>query len=364
MALTDDQKAILRLLAQREQGYDDIAALTGQGVDGVRAKVKEALLALEGSGAPAEDQKAILRLLAQREEGYGDIAALSGQGIEEVRGKVRQALAALEGATTPAEPPSPPERRQGAAQEAQPEPESAAAIATPRPRAADARASRLRVPEDRGAVLGLGAGLAVVLLLVILIATGALGGGGESNSGTEAQSEAPLAAAEGTKGGSGEAPSESSPASGEGSKSSLKPTQAILKPVNGSQASGRALFAKTKKQVVLLVRAKGLQAAPKGQSYTISLAKSSSEQLPLVATQVNKRGEVVGTFPVAPEVLGLLASGFDQMELSLVANGELNSALKAARQAKAAPNYKGTAILRGPVTGAIVEAGKTGKVKP
>ena len=41
MALSDDQKAMLRLLAQREQGYEDIAALMGLSVDEVRAKVKD-----------------------------------------------------------------------------------------------------------------------------------------------------------------------------------------------------------------------------------------------------------------------------------------------------------------------------------
>jgi hypothetical protein len=357
VTLTDDQKAMLRLLAQREQGYDDIAALTGQGVDGIRAKVKDALAALDGSGAPADDQKAMLRLLAQREEGYGDIAALTGQGVEQVRTKVRQALGELEGSAPPdtkappepdaaaAPSPAPPEPRE----EASP-PSSPKAPAPPRARAAGraSGAGRLKLPDDRGAVWGLGAGLAVVLILVILLATGALGGGGGSGS-TSSSSEG----GESNSGGSSTTAS-----------NSLKPTQAVLSAVGGGSASGRALFGKAKKQVVLLVRAKGLEPAPKGQSYTVSLSKSSTERLPLIATQVNKAGEIVGTFPIAPQVLGLVASGFDQMEISLVADGALSAALKAARQAKKAPDYGGTVVLSGPVTGAIVEAGEQGKVKP
>src|SRR5258708_13532854 len=50
MPLSDDQKAMLRLLAQREQGYDDLAALMGLSVDEVRAKVKDALEQLEAEG--------------------------------------------------------------------------------------------------------------------------------------------------------------------------------------------------------------------------------------------------------------------------------------------------------------------------
>lgn len=53
MPLSDDQRAMLRLLAQREQGYEDIAALMGLSVDDVRAKVRDALAQLEQEGVEA-----------------------------------------------------------------------------------------------------------------------------------------------------------------------------------------------------------------------------------------------------------------------------------------------------------------------
>ena len=53
MALSDDQKAMLRLLAQREQGYDDLASLMGLSVDEIRVRVKEALEEIDkGESAP------------------------------------------------------------------------------------------------------------------------------------------------------------------------------------------------------------------------------------------------------------------------------------------------------------------------
>ena len=58
----------------------------------------------------SEDQKALLRLLAQREEGYEDIGALMGLSVTEVRSRVRSALAELEG-TEPAPAPPPEEPR-------------------------------------------------------------------------------------------------------------------------------------------------------------------------------------------------------------------------------------------------------------
>ena len=56
MGLSDDQKAMLRLLAQREQGYEDIAALLGLSVDEVRAKVGDALAQLR-SGRQARRRR-------------------------------------------------------------------------------------------------------------------------------------------------------------------------------------------------------------------------------------------------------------------------------------------------------------------
>ena len=64
MGLSDDQRAMLRLLAQREQGYEDIAALMGLSVEEVRARVAEALAQLEDEGAagrrrvPAPERRA------------------------------------------------------------------------------------------------------------------------------------------------------------------------------------------------------------------------------------------------------------------------------------------------------------------
>jgi DNA-binding Lrp family transcriptional regulator len=54
VALSDDQKAILRLLAQRGgQGYEDLAALMGISVEEVHARAEKAAADLETEGIPA-----------------------------------------------------------------------------------------------------------------------------------------------------------------------------------------------------------------------------------------------------------------------------------------------------------------------
>jgi hypothetical protein len=183
----------------------------------------------------------------------------------------------------------------------------------------------------------------VVLVIVLLLVTGVLGGGDDGGS------ESTTAAGESTGG-------EASLPSTEGKE----PTQAVLKPVDGNDASGRALFGRSGQNVVLLLTARGLDPSPEGQSYTVSLVRSPSQRLPLVATKVGSEGVISGRFRVAPQVLGLLAGGFDTMELSLVPDDELRVALDQARKAQQAPDYGGEEVLEGPVTGPIVEAGAGG----
>ena len=349
MALSDDQKAMLRLLAQREQGYADIAALMGIGVDDVRAKVGDALLALDEG--PSQDQRAMLRLLAQREDGYADIGALTGLGVEDVRAKVKGALAELDGPASEAAaeqptPPLPPPSPQPAPPPAPPVEPATPPPPPPKqpaPKSFRPKAPKPGLPKDEGARRALIAGGAVVLVIVLLLVTGVFGGGDGGGSGTT------TAASETTGGATG---------GGQATANGKQPTEATLKAVDGSGASGQALFGRSGQAVVLLLSAKGLQPSPAGQSYTVSLVRSSNERLPLVATKVGKEGVIGGRFQVAPQVLGLLAGGFDEMEVSIVPDSALKVALAQARKSQKAPDYGGTPILRGPVTGPIVEAGE------
>lgn len=343
MALSDDQKAMLRLLAQREQGYDDIASLTGSGIDEVRSKVKQAIARLDGT--LSGDQRAMLRLLAQREEGYGDIAALTGSSVEDVRARVKDALAGLEGeagAAKPVPPPAPPEPTPPPVEpEARPapapKPPPKTERAAPKEAAKKSSPGGLKLPEDKGAMRALAAGAAVVLVIVLLLVTGALGGDDGGSDPTATTGESP--------------PSTEAnlPTGGE-----KVPTQAVLEPVGGLDAGGRALFGRDGQAVVLLLRADGLPPSPKGRSYTVSLVRSAEERLPLIATKVGADGVINGQFQVAAQVLGLLAAGFDEMEVSLVDDDTLRVALAQAQKEGKAPAYGGATVLRGDVTGPIV----------
>lgn len=291
----------------------------------------------------SDDQRAMLKLVSQPDTSHEDIAALMGLSVEEVRAKIDDALRQLDSAPEPAgaapEPDPPkPDPTPPAPEPAPPAPEPTKA-AEPKP---PAKATGLRLPDDKGARNALYAGAAVVVVLVVLLVTGVLGGG---------------------DGGDGEPGSAATTATGAetpGSNQGKVPTEATLEEVDGSGAEGRAVFGRAGKQVVLLVQVKNLDPAPKGQAYTVSIGKSSQERVPLIASSPNEKGEIVGSFRIAPQILGLLASGYDRMEVSLVPNGELGSALKAAQKSGSAPSYGGTEIAAGDVTGPIVEAAEGG----
>lgn len=299
----------------------------------------------------SDDQKAMLRLLAQREQGYDEMAALMGLSVEEVRAKVRDALAQLEGEGKPT-PPVPPPPAAGPKASAPPEP---AEVGPPPPepetterferapkpparpphRAGPPRPS---LPADRGARAALISGAGVVIVLVVLLLTGALDGSGDETTSA--------------------APSEPA-AQAEAAAESGQVTQAILSPVGGGNANGRAIFGRVKKSLALQIEAQGLAPTQKGQSYTVWLAQSPQRMLPLASTRVDSSGRIGAQVAVPTEVLAFLAKGtFDQIVVSLTSDATLKAALTKATSEKKAPIYTGTDVLRGTVTGPIVGVAK------
>jgi hypothetical protein len=300
MALTDDQRAMVRLLAQREEGYEDIAALMGLSVDEVRVRVKEALEELDSAGEAPE--------------------AAPPAKVEEP-GRAEPAKAT--------ESPQPPK---------EPAPSKPVSL-PPVPKPKRSRPT-LSLPGDPGKRAAIFSGLGVVVVLVILVATGALGGGGSSSSSTTTTA---------TENGTTSAETTGA------ENNSL--TQAILSPVNGGSAEGRALFGRIKKTPVLQVEAHGLEPSPQGSSYTVWLYKSPKLALRVGAVHVNKSGGLAAQFPIPTELLAYVSSGaFDQVDISLTDDAAYKAEVAKAKQAKRLPAYIGEDVLRGRITGPAVKA--------
>lgn len=306
MGLSDDQRALLRLLAQREQGYDDIAALMGLSVDEVRARVKDALDAVEREG--------------------GEAPPVPSAPVEAPR--------------APAESEPAPPRAEQKAPEPVPVPEPAKpepAVKAPEPAPAIKPAKKKPrgggLPKERR-VLALAGGLGVIVVVIVLLATGVLGGGdsgsdsGSSSGDTVAQRQA----------------------------GDEQVTGAVLKPLDGGDARGRAVLGKEGKTAAMIVEATGLEPSGKGSSYAIWLYKSPQERIPLIFAKVEKSGRLLTQFKVPTEVLAYLATGtFDQIYISLGANKQFASSLAAAKKAGKSPTYAGTDVLGGEVTGPLTE---------
>jgi len=304
MGLSDDQRAMLRLLAQREQGYEDIAALMGISVEQVRARVADALSQLEREGKEAPDVPAPPAAKAEPEESEEEPPA-------------------------PESPPAPPK--------AEPSPKAPSVRKAPRP--------QLKLPSDPTVRAAIAAGVLVVALFGIILAI-------NSSSGDSGSDTAGTTAAESTTGVEGEGET----AANAGSR---RLTKAVLEPVDGSEAAGVAVFGRVGKKLALQIEASGLEPTEKGTSYTLWLARSPQQMLPLAETAVPKSGKIAARFEVPVELIAYLATEtFDQLVITRTDDARLNAALKDATQQKQTPSYTGTAVLAGTVTGPIVGIAK------
>ena len=301
--------------------------------------------------ALSEDQIALLRLLAQREEGYEDIAALLGLSVGEVRTRVRGALAELDSGGAPAAAPPPEPAREEAARPAQqevarpapaepeplepaaPEPEPARKRAAPKPPPRKRRSGLGGISWTRRRVAEL-AGGALALILLVLFVTGAVDlDGGDSGSD-----------ADGATGGRGV-------------------TEAVLTPPEGgSDASGRAVFGRVEENAVLQVEAQNVPPSPKGMSYAVWFYRSPKLALRIGAVRVGGKEEIGAQFPIPVELLRYVAAGaFNQIRISLTDNDAYAQQVARARKRQQLPRFAGTTVLSGQIDGPLINAGNQGQ---
>ena len=311
MALSDDQKAILRLLSQRgEQGYADLSALMGVDAAEVHRRAKEAAAALEAEGIPAP-------VIPEPGGGDGDPPSVAKDGE-----------APAGGSPSPEPPP------------ALPKGEPRAAL--PQGKRKPPLKKELKLLEGRGlwAIL---AGAAVVILFVVFVFSGGGDdGGGDSTttSSTAAGGGTVAALEEAAEGGS------------------RKVTKASLEAVDGGDAIGVAIFGRVKKSLALQIAAEGLEPTGKGESYTIWLAASPQKMLPLASTnEVGEDGKLAAQVEAPVEVLAYLANEtFGQIAITRTEDSRLEASLREATKKKQAPAYTGEEVLLGDVEGPIVGA--------
>jgi hypothetical protein len=331
VALSDDQKAMLRLLSQRgEQGYEDIAALKGLSVEEVGAQVREAISTLEGEGIPAPAMP----------------APPGGASVEEPAASPAPAPEKrIEPEKKPEPDASPP------APESEPEPavkpKAKKPPAAPRARSRSGSAPKLGLPAGKGARAAIAAAVGVVIVVVVILLVSG-GGGGSSSPTTEAASEAAKGSVVAVALKRAEA---------EKSNGKKAPTYAALRPTGEGEGLGIAIFGKVKKALALRVVVEGLEQTSEGESYTVWLSDGAKKMLPLASTEVSEKGTINAQVEVPLTVLAYLADEtFGEIAITRTSEAKLKASLKTATKAKKAPAYTGTEVLRGPVVGPIVGA--------
>jgi hypothetical protein len=304
--LTDDQRAMLRLLAQREEGYEDIAALKGMSVEEVRAEVKAALAQLAAGGEKASEERA------------------GGEpGAEEAAGGVEAEASDILYGETPPRARAPRPRK----------PSSPVGPGSKRPRP---RGPRFGVAPERRRLLAL-AGGALGIVAVVLIAIAVFGDDSDSGSAGSSGASAEAAIAENSK-----------------------ITQAALEPVDGSSASGRAVFGRLGKEVVLQVTGEDLEPTAEGESYTVWLYRTPKLTIRVGSVAVDDSGRLAARFPIPAELLAYVAGGaFDQIYVSRTSDAEYQREVAQAKKNKTLPRYTGETVLTGEITGPVVKAGNT-----
>lgn len=329
MPLSDDQRAMLQLLLERDQSYEDIGGLLGLDSGEVRSRARAALAEIGGRDPDAEVGLTDFLLGQADPIGRAD-AARHLQSDPDARDLAERLVTQLKVLAPKASLPDLPAGRAGATRgpraaakdDAKPAPGPVAA--EPGRESTGGFASNLSRGQRQLIAALLGGGVLVVI--IVLIATGTFGGDGDEGGASDQGSSGRAANASGL-------------------------TRAVLRQQDGSGASGVAVFAQARNTPVLQINVNGLQPSAKGEAYVIWLYGSDSRAFPLSREPV-KGKNLRGAAPIPNQVLQALQQGlFDSIDVSLSSNAEMTAALRKARKDQQLPRYSGRSVARGTITG-------------
>jgi hypothetical protein len=341
MPLTDDQRAMLQLLLQRGQSYEDIASLLGLDVEQVRSRARAALTEIGGED-PDRDVSLTDYLLGQADPiGRADAARQLGSDPK-ARDLAERLATQLRVLAPGAELPDLAGADSGAAKakkEARapaPKPSGEAAAAPATPQAGGGLAATL-TRNQRQVIVGL-VGIGILITVVILAIAGVFGGGSDDNSSSASDNS-----------------------SQQNSSNASNLTRAVLTSQDGSNSEGVAVFARVRNQPVLQINVTDLKPTGGGEGYVIWLYGGPSRAFPLVRQAVRENGQLRGAAPIPNQLIQALQQGlFDSIDVSLASNAQINAALRQARQSQQLPRYAGKSVVRGPITGPGFPASASG----
>ena len=319
MALTDEQRAMLQLLLEGGQGYDDIASLLGIPPDEVRSRAKSALR--EMGGADPDAQVGLSDYLLGQADPIGradavrqlqsdpETNALANRLVTQLRllaprADLPEIPAPRDGGRRAAPPPPPPPPAAAAAPGGiAPPPEPASSGGSVASRAAGAL-SGLGSMSKRQTQLAIGLGaLLIVAVIAVIVATGS---GGSSSSSDCPKVDASKAQQAGVP------------------SMTLAPPANTSTKTNGCPATGQVTLGSSGKQFIVQINASDLPPTSGDQQYVVWLYKSDSEASPLARQTVDQSGNLTGQIPLTAQQLALTLA-FTQIRVSLTSQAALTS---------------------------------------
>jgi hypothetical protein len=358
VAVTDEQRAMLQLLLEGGQGYDDIGSLLGIAPDEVRSRARAALT--EIGGADPDAQVGLSDYLLGQADPIGRADAVRQlQGDPDANALAQRLVQNLRLLAPKADLPEIPEPRGGRRAAAAPPPPAAAppagAPAQPAPPTAPGPpkgpgfASRAAAffsglgstsGKRRTQLIVGGAGaLALVIVIIVVATSSGSGGGGDCKAlDVSAAQQAGV-------------PTTKLAAVGDFANEDCAPTgQVTLVPVSPQKQQN------AKKPAIsgfaLQTNAAHLEPSSNGDEYVLWLYGSDQQARPIGQETVNDNGNLTGAAPLATQELVFLQA-LQKIRLSRVTSAQKNQiqqALQAQQGSKKATgviSFAGTPVLEG-----------------
>jgi hypothetical protein len=357
VALTDEQRAMLQLLLEGGQGYDDIGSLLGIGPDEVRSRARAALR--EIGGADPDTQVGLSDYLLGQADPIGRADAVRHlQADPEANALAQRLVQNLRLLAPKAQLPEIPAPRGGRRAPAPPPPPTPAQApaapgpAAPAPSTARARGpgfaasaagffsglGRLQGKRRTQLIAGLAAALALVIVLVVVLAGGDGGGGNDCkplDTSTAQQAGVPLIKLTAT---------------GAAADADCTPSGQITlgqAQQNPQQANNQT------PTFILQANAVHLTPTESGERYLLWLYKSDTQAVPLGQETVDDSGNLTGGVPLLAQQV-LLLPAFDTVRFSRVTSAEAQQIQQSlqvqGKKATGVVDFVGQPVLQGNIS--------------
>jgi hypothetical protein len=357
VALTDEQRAMLQLLLEGGQSYDDIGSLLGITPDEVRNRARSALTEIGGADPDAQvglsdyvlgQADPIGRADAVRHlQSDPEANALAQRIVQNLRLLAPKAqlpeIPEPRGGRKAAPPPPPPAASPSAPPPVSPTPSAAASTKGP---GFASRVSGVLSGLGGGSgkrrtqlIVGLAAALALVVVVVVVATSGGGGGGDSSDCKGVDTSTAQQAGV----------PTIKLTATGAAADADCPPSGQIT-----LGATQQAANSKTQSpSFALQANAVHLPPSGEGERYLLWLYKSDTQSLPLGQETVDASGNLTGGVPLIAQQV-LLLPAFDSIRISKVTSTEAQQLQQALQQqgkkATGVIQFVGQPMLQGSIS--------------